>query len=65
MAWILLVAVRPTPEWFIRDIRSLLVDCAEKQLMLGALFLHNIIPCYYVHAHDCHKIHLRISFFDI
>lgn len=64
MAWILLVAVRPTPEWFICDIRSLLVDCAKKQLILGALVLHNVTPFYYVHARDYHKIHIRISFFE-
>lgn len=48
MARILLVAVRPTPEWFICDIRSLLVDCAKKQLILGALFLHNVTPMHVI-----------------
>ena len=49
------MAVRPTSECFICDIRSLLVDCAKKQLILEALFLHNVTHFYYVHAHDYHK----------
>lgn len=38
----------PTPEWFICDIRSLLLDCAKQQLILGALFLHNVTPMHVI-----------------
>lgn len=62
MAWILLVPIRPTPECFVCDVRSL-IYFAQKQLILEASFSHNITPFYYIHARDYHKIHIHNSVF--